>query len=75
MFFEYPFNRDDLEVFPPDALGVSVVLYKGRVVVQVFFSEIDGTATLGNGHVLTPQGFLGHIAERIQTIKSKADEI
>lgn len=49
MRFKNEITGDIMEVPPPDRLGASVVLFNGKVVEHVLYSDQDNSATLGDG--------------------------
>lgn len=40
-----------LEMPPPDSLGATVIVLDGEVIERVLFSDVTGTATIGDGRM------------------------
>jgi hypothetical protein len=57
---------DIIEVPPPDRMGMSKVIYNGKVVEHCLYSDDSaGSVTLGDGRRFTSEQFSDYIVEKI----------
>lgn len=67
-------SGDVMELTFPDAIGQSSLLFNGRVIEHVLFSdENGGSVTTGDGSIFKPgREFAAYVRMRLQRLQGKA---
>lgn len=58
---------DVLEMPPPDFMGNGVVIFNGRIVERVFYSDSEWAITIGDGRHFTIKEWTQYIGEQLQS--------